>query len=502
MIGHYRAKFKNLYRANKVLCLAILASVIVLFFLGQLTSNEQVSFIGLAESKQLKVSYDQPVQVKKIMIIPGQQVKKGDLLVEVQQPELEVKINTLNNEISSLINEFKLSKEIATQKKFIESDFAKYSDDPQILLISSKNKQLEYLYNQKRKQKYYADFNGFVDAVFFKAGEIVSSFTPIVQINSISPDYAKIYLLEGSHNQLSLDEEVTISSLVSNYKVRAQVVNLGKSMVQLPTRLQIAPQIIQWGREARIKLPENNKFLVGEKIHVTNSSKGFLVKKAKAEIVSEPYINASVVNDKNGAEILADITGRYQLKNIDKGLNFKIIDSTSNKQAFPKLSKQLESSVYKSLRAKSASYKMKFLKDFQVISFTLSDSSLYLGLKSKSIESKLIILKADNFKENITKELDLSIWKEIELPVNHNLELANIAIKNSKLVFTANSGRSEQKQMTYAFELDISNDKLKLINSWNDRVIQSLKYDSQAKTMNLVLSSKSGGGNNEIIVIR
>jgi len=367
-VNHYKSKFINLYIANKVLCISVLISVLILISLSQLTSKTQISFIGLTDSKQHKLSYKYPVQVKKVHIIPGQQVKKGHLLIEVQQPELEVQISTLNNEVEFLINEFKLSKEIATQKKFINSDFKKYNSDPQVLLISSKNKQLEYLYSQKRKQKYYADFDGFVDNVFFKSGEIVPAFTPIAQISPTSPNYAKIYLLEGYHDQLSLNEEVTVSSLVSQYKVGAQVINLGKSIIQIPTRLQITPQIIQWGREATIDLPANNKFILGEKIHITNQSKKIFIKDARAKIV--PTKNTETIKYDNKKNSITNVdtnnSGIYQFKSSSKDLNFKLLDLKNKNNLFPKLSKHFTEGLYRALSTKPPIYRMNLLKEFKI----------------------------------------------------------------------------------------------------------------------------------------
>ena len=136
---------------------------------------------------------------------------------------------------------------------------------------------------------------------------------------------------------------------------------------------------------------------------------------------------------------------------------------------------------------------MNFLKEFKIGSFAIHEGSLYLSLKNKNIESKFVILKVDNFKEDTKAKVKLSLWKEIELPVNYSAELSNIALMGDSLFLTAKSESTEQKQMNYAFELDLISDKIQLINSWGDRVIQRLQYDSKAKTMTIVLNSKEGG---------
>ena len=56
-------------------------------------------FYGFAENKETELSHDKPVLVEKILVTPGQEVKKGQILLEVQQDIINFKIERVNYDI-------------------------------------------------------------------------------------------------------------------------------------------------------------------------------------------------------------------------------------------------------------------------------------------------------------------------------------------------------------------------------------------------------------------
>ena len=59
-------------------------------------------FYGFAENKEIELSHDKPVLIEKIRVTPGQQVKKGQLLLEVQQDAIDFKIERVNYDIEQI----------------------------------------------------------------------------------------------------------------------------------------------------------------------------------------------------------------------------------------------------------------------------------------------------------------------------------------------------------------------------------------------------------------
>ena len=71
---------------------------LMLCLLGYMTltiQSESAFFYGFAENKQTEISHDRNVLVSKIHVKEGQEIKKGDLLLEVIDEEVDLKIGDL-----------------------------------------------------------------------------------------------------------------------------------------------------------------------------------------------------------------------------------------------------------------------------------------------------------------------------------------------------------------------------------------------------------------------
>ncbi len=84
---------------------------IALFLIGMLVLNVKYfrsagySSVGITYSKGFKINADKSAQVKTIAVVPGQQVKVGDLLVELTSFNLELELDKLQNRIITLQSE-------------------------------------------------------------------------------------------------------------------------------------------------------------------------------------------------------------------------------------------------------------------------------------------------------------------------------------------------------------------------------------------------------------
>ncbi|MBX2916703.1 MAG: biotin/lipoyl-binding protein [Cyclobacteriaceae bacterium] len=61
--------------------------------------------IGLAQTKEYKINSEKSALVKTLPVVPGMQVKEGNVLVELTSQELEIEIAKLTNRIAILKSE-------------------------------------------------------------------------------------------------------------------------------------------------------------------------------------------------------------------------------------------------------------------------------------------------------------------------------------------------------------------------------------------------------------
>ncbi len=79
---------KRLY----VLCLLAAA---ILIGLSIYYRTEPDTFYGIADAKEVVVSSESAVEIRKLPVVPGQHVDVGDTLLELHNPELELRFSQI-----------------------------------------------------------------------------------------------------------------------------------------------------------------------------------------------------------------------------------------------------------------------------------------------------------------------------------------------------------------------------------------------------------------------
>lgn len=97
---------------------------IIIFFIGMLAVNAKyfrgtgTASVGVTYSKGYKINADRSALVKTIAVVPGQQVKVGDVLIELTSFNLELDLDRLENRITTL------QAERAEKSKLAKSEIA------------------------------------------------------------------------------------------------------------------------------------------------------------------------------------------------------------------------------------------------------------------------------------------------------------------------------------------------------------------------------------------
>jgi multidrug resistance efflux pump len=292
--------------------------------------------VGVTNSRVYKINSEKSALVKSIPVVAGQEVKEGQLLVELSSSELEmsmeklihkiavlhsdqlekaklanskialiraedgIKVEELNTDIAESETDLSLNRQIVkshnikwdstteqpvTQKinalkkqrtKQEEASTIRIQDiiqenrteqsliENQVTLLQ---RELDLLYEEKKKLSKYANSGGVVESVFVKQGEQVSAFTALLSLNSVHPTTVVGYLV-GKKESLPVGSEVKVRSYEkSGNETPGKIIGYG-SVVELPEILQKSTAVKAFGREVFIEITPDNQFAAGEKVFI------------------------------------------------------------------------------------------------------------------------------------------------------------------------------------------------------------------------------------------
>lgn len=85
-----------------ILYIAIIPMCFALFYMNKNLGKASTIFYGFAENKETELSHDKSVLIHKILVTPGQEVSKGQLLIEVKQSTIDFKFDNANLDLQRL----------------------------------------------------------------------------------------------------------------------------------------------------------------------------------------------------------------------------------------------------------------------------------------------------------------------------------------------------------------------------------------------------------------
>jgi multidrug resistance efflux pump len=121
-----------------------LISVVLMTFQYQAKSAR---FFGIVETHEQTVSFQHPVELKKIHVVTGQHIKKGDLIVEVLRPDLVEEIAIIDHKIEELA----AKKSLTRAKTTTELESLSAERDSKMVEFDYQIQELENLYRLNQR---------------------------------------------------------------------------------------------------------------------------------------------------------------------------------------------------------------------------------------------------------------------------------------------------------------------------------------------------------------
>ena len=317
-------KFNNFY------LIIILLGIGLIFISPAYFKSTSESLPAVTYAKDHKLTADIAAEVIRVWVKPGQQVKPGDTLLELNsqflsqeiekldlrlssvisdrqaqarsmrsamnlaKAEIQLEISALENDIRMADSQLSLNRkisgaskgsgsspleikirdlqeqvsirrqELAHREDEIKNRYALQMNQQQnqeILLRS----ELAMLKTQRNELIKVSDFNGVVENVYVKAGEVVEEYTDLLSVLPSSPSSVVAYMPSGS-NPPAIGSPVSVHAVGNpNLFVEGKVIGHG-SIVPLPDILQKATAVKAFGKEIFIEIPVGNTFSTGEKV--------------------------------------------------------------------------------------------------------------------------------------------------------------------------------------------------------------------------------------------
>jgi multidrug resistance efflux pump len=209
--------------------LIVLLFVAMLYISAKFFKGSSSSAVGIAQAKEYKINSEKASLVKGVAVVPGQQVKAGDPLMELSSSELEIEIDKLTTRISIM------KAEREEKAKMVESDIAYIRADEGVAQ--------EELVAEIEQTKGELQLNR----------ELTRSFTKdTVQRKTVNPLQIKINSLQTQHKRLQQSIDIRVSDLQKKHAM---------DQVQQTNQIRLLEQELDLMHQEKKKL---SKFAVAD----------------------------------------------------------------------------------------------------------------------------------------------------------------------------------------------------------------------------------------------
>ncbi len=298
------------------------------------------AIVAQVEPQKIAVSFEKPVKIKAVHIMPGEDVKQGELLIELERPDLLYDIDKVNNELNSTLQEKKMVvdninaeiRQLQLEKKSEISDI-----EDQILQLKKQQSQ-----NQNLISTFQAPFQSGTDSASSEKG--------IIQLRIDALDNEKqqtIAIYNQRINQLlerkstetkiyelriaQLEQELALlnqeKTILKNYSpINGTIGDVMAQAGELKSPFETILSIYeQYPRIIKAYMNEENKYnlRVGDSVRVESSNRNYNITGKVVEIGSRivSYPNRLLIDQQVnmwGQEIFIEIPENNEFLNGEK----------------------------------------------------------------------------------------------------------------------------------------------------------------------------------------
>jgi multidrug resistance efflux pump len=188
--------------------------------------------IGLAQTKEYKINSEKSALIKSIKVVPGMQVKEGDLLIELTSQEMEIEITKLSNRIAIL------KSERAEKAKLTEAEIAYVKAENSIVIEELDAEILQTTSELKMNEDLTKEF------VSAEKKEVESPL--LIKINSLKQQKQKHLLAQEIKIRDIQQERITDQHLLENQiSLQESELKLLQSEINNLVKYASAPGVIK-----------------------------------------------------------------------------------------------------------------------------------------------------------------------------------------------------------------------------------------------------------------
>jgi RND family efflux transporter MFP subunit len=269
------------------------------------TFNHYIITYGEVQAKNYAmISPEMNGRIEKIYVDEGMRVKEGQLLLSLNTDAIDKQMNGVESSLELAVKTFQKLDTLWKQNIGSEIEY-----------LSAKNRkeslesQLQTLKAQKRMSQIRAPFDGIVDKIFPKEGEIASPAMPVIEFVNLSKLTITADVSEAFVNDIRTGEMVELSfSSLPDLSIKTPIIRTSKVISSSSRTFEIEMEINNVGEKIKPNL------LSTIKINDFSSDKAFVVPSLSIrKDITGDYVY--VVNKEKGKDIV-------EKKYITTGLSF------------------------------------------------------------------------------------------------------------------------------------------------------------------------------------
>lgn len=172
--------------------------------------------------KNIEIQPELGGTVKAIYVKEGQQVRAGQLLLQLDDSSIKNSINELNTQLSLANTTFERQKRLWEQKIGSEMQFLQAKTQKEGL-----ENNLATLKTQSNKMKITAPFSGIVDEIFPRNGELTSPQMPVVRLINLDNVYVEADVTETYLPLIKVGTETILNFPSINKEMTSNIAQVG-----------------------------------------------------------------------------------------------------------------------------------------------------------------------------------------------------------------------------------------------------------------------------------